>query len=316
MPPTIPSRLSLLRFRSLRLLQLIAKHGSVRKAADIICVTQPAASAMLIEVEQVLGFPLFERSRTGMVATPELAPLLERIQVIENELGALSEDADALLRRARRVFRIGVLPRSMQNVMPEVLANIVTRHRGIEFSLTESTSDVLLQGLAENLFDCVVGRLSRDAANPGGDRQAFAWETLYDEGMCLVAGRRHFLAKHKQLTLSDTLGCEWVLPPKGSATRNLLIDEFLHAGLPPPQPRIESANFLSNLSLAEQGTLLTVSPVSAARKYAALQGICVLNLKLQMPLPPISLIWRTASPLVGGLAMLRDELLRCLASQG
>lgn len=306
----VTAHLSSLRFRNLKLIQLIIEHGSVRKAADLLCVTQPAASAMLQEVEQVLGIDLFVRSRSGMTPTAALVSLLQRLKVIENELGALGQDARAIHSRARQVYRLGVLPRSMQNYMPQVLAKIVEQHPGLELSLTEATSDVLLRELSDNRLDCVVARLTRDAVPAKGGRGTFKLEVLYEEGMYVVAGKHHPLANRKRLTLRDTLDWNWTLPPVGSVTRNLLVDEFLHSGISPPVPVIECANFFSNLSLVEQGTLLTVAPASAAHKYASLQGITILDLKLETPLPPISLIWRAGSPLEGPLAVLRDELLQ------
>ena len=284
----------------------------MRKAADVLSITQPAASAMLQEVEQVLGLDLFVRSRSGMTATPALQSLLQRLIVIENEVQALDKDAFAIRSRARYIYRLGVLPRSMQNVMPKVLATVVAQERGIEFSLSEAMSDVLLQGLAANRFDCVVARLTRDAVQTH-DSHLFEFVELYEEGMCVVAGTRHPLAGKKRLTLHDTLRWGWTLPPIGSVTRNLLVDEFLRSGLLPPAPVIESTNFFSNLSLVEQGSLLTVSPVSAARKYASLQGVSILDLKLELPLPPISLFWRAGRQLHGPLAVLKEELLKSCA---
>jgi len=305
-------RVSQLRFRSLHLLRLIDECGSVRKAAESMHVTQPAASAMLQEVERALGIELFVRSHTGMSATPALKALLRRASVIAHELDAIVDDATAQQERSREVLRLGVLPRSMQNIMPAVLADMVRQHRGLEFALTESTSDVLLHGLARGEFDAIVGRYTRDAARlPDGGR-TFRLQTLYEEGMCVVSGRAHPLAGKKKLTLADTLQYDWVLPPQGSVTRNLLIDEFLHIGLPPPAPRIQSTNFLSNLALAEQG-LLTVSPVSAARKFERLQGIRILDLPLHMPLPPISLLWHKDRPLAGPLQALQAGLAESLA---
>src|SRR5690606_4193654 len=139
--------------------------------------------------------------------------------------------------------------RSMQNYMPEVLAKIVEQHRGLEFSLTEATSDGLLRELSDNRLDCVVSRFTRETVLPQGRRGPFEFEVLYEEGMCVVAGTCHPLADRKRLTLSDTLHWDWTLPPIGSVTRNLLVDEFLHSGISPPVPVIESVSFFSNLSL-------------------------------------------------------------------
>lgn len=301
-------RISQLRFRNLRLLQLIDEHGSVRRAAEHLHVTQPAASAMLQEIEQALGIALFVRSRSGMTPTPAVRALLRRVQVIGNELGAIEAEALALATHSRELFRVGVLPRSMQNIMPGVLARVVQNNHGVEFSLTEATSDVLLEALSKGELDCVVGRLTRDVGQGSADRNLFLLEALYEEGMCIVAANGHPLAKRKKLTLLDLSDCAWVLPPPGSVTRNLLIDEFLHAGLAPPSPLIQSSSFLSNLSLVEQGGLVTVSPTSAAEKYQQFRGIKILDITLNMPLPPISLIWSQARKMQGTLQTLRDEL--------
>lgn len=301
-------RISQLRFRNLRLLQLIDEYGSVRRAAQHLHVTQPAASAMLQEIEQALGITLFVRSRSGMAPTPAVKALLHRVQVIGNELGAIEAEALALAAHSRELFRVGVLPRSMQNIMPGVLARLVQGKHGVEFSLTEATSDVLLEALSKGELDCVVGRMIRAAGRGPADRNLFQWETLYEEGMCIVTAKDHPLTKRRKLTLVDLLDCAWVLPPPGSVTRNLLIDEFLNAGLPPPSPLIQSSSFLSNLSLVEQGGLVTVSPTSAAEKYQRFRGVKILDITLNMPLSPISLIWSQARKIQGALEMLRDEL--------
>ncbi|KAA0890922.1 LysR family transcriptional regulator [Pusillimonas sp. ANT_WB101] len=301
-------RISQLRFRNLRLLQLIQECGSVRKAAERLHVTQPAASAMLREIEQALGLTLFVRSRSGMTPTPAVKTLLRRVQVIGNELSAIEAEAIALATRSRELFRVGVLPRSMQNIMPGVLARVVQQNKGVEISLTEATSDVLLDALARGELDCVVGRLTTREGRQSAGGNPFLLETLYEEGMCVVVAREHLLAKRKKLTLTDLSNCNWVLPPPGSVTRNLLVDEFLHAGLMPPSPVIQSSSFLSNLSLVEQGGLVTISPISAARKYQQFRGIKILNITLSMPLPPISLIWGQTRAMEGTLQIIRDEL--------
>lgn len=308
------ARIQSLRFKSVRLLQLIIESGSVRKAAASLHITQPAASAMLHEVEQMLGLTLFERTPTGMLPTPALHALLHRVTAIGNEVQALAHEAFVMQQRSRQVLRIGVLPRSMQNVMPGVLSQLVQRYRNLEFLLTEATSDVLLRGLANADFDVVISRLTREFAGsqqPVG--RSFEIRELYQDGMCVVAGSTHPLAQRPALSLSDTLQWDWVLPPPGSVTRNLLIDEFVRLGLIPPSPVIQSANFLSNLCLVEQGSLLTVSLLTAARKYSQLQNVRILDLKLSVPMYPISMIWRASSPLDGALRLLHDQLVQSLS---
>ena len=51
--------------RQLRAFVLIAEHRSIRAAARALCVTQPAATRSLRELEQSLGAELVRRSAKG-----------------------------------------------------------------------------------------------------------------------------------------------------------------------------------------------------------------------------------------------------------
>src|SRR6266702_1417928 len=59
-----------LKARQLALLVAIADHRSLRRAAQVIAVTQPAATRMLADLEDALGVPLFDRVAWGMQSTP------------------------------------------------------------------------------------------------------------------------------------------------------------------------------------------------------------------------------------------------------
>lgn len=305
----LSNRLSALRFRHLQLLEHIHELGSVRQAADHLYITQPAASAMLKEIEAALGIHLFNRSHRGMSATPALLNVLRRAAIIRRELQAIAADTTQQAKQQRDMLRLGVLPRSMHNVMPAVLNRILQEHKSIGFVLHEATSDVLLQGLVQNRYDCIVGRFTREVASQHWPQNQFHIEALYEEGMHIVCHRDHPLRQRQNLTLAELLKWDWVLPPPGSVTRNLLIDEFLHVGLVPPEPVIVSTSFLSNLHLVEAGRLLTVAPSSAATKYARMHPVHNLDISLQMPLPPISLMWRKDRELDGALDILRHALL-------
>ncbi|ONI93162.1 hypothetical protein A8F53_34620, partial [Burkholderia cenocepacia] len=59
--------------------------GSLHKAAEEIAISQPGATKVLREIEDILGMPLFERQPKGLVAndlgrcvTPLRAPHLQR----------------------------------------------------------------------------------------------------------------------------------------------------------------------------------------------------------------------------------------------
>lgn len=67
----------------------IAHEGSITRASDILCLSQPAVSSHIKALEDEVGFLLFERNARGMNLTSQGAMLLltaERLLAIHREL--------------------------------------------------------------------------------------------------------------------------------------------------------------------------------------------------------------------------------------
>ena len=67
---------------------------SISKAAKNLYITQPTLSVALSNLEEELGYPLFVRSRQGVIPTNEGLKIIESAQEIiikMNELQELSE---------------------------------------------------------------------------------------------------------------------------------------------------------------------------------------------------------------------------------
>ena len=55
--------------RQLQYLKLLADHGSFSRAAEAANVTQPTLSAGIRELEKILGEPVVDRARSGVLLT-------------------------------------------------------------------------------------------------------------------------------------------------------------------------------------------------------------------------------------------------------
>src|SRR6266540_3901241 len=75
----------------LHIFRLVARGGSVTRAAQELFISQPAVSAHLKALETAIGEPLFERMPRGMHLTPAGTILLEQV----NRLFALYEEIPA-----------------------------------------------------------------------------------------------------------------------------------------------------------------------------------------------------------------------------
>ena len=153
-----------LRVRHLMLVQRLSELGSMRKAAESLNVTQPAASAMLKEIESQLGITLFARSRTGVTPTDEASALLPRIRVVLNEVDALAEDLRDPMGH-RPVVRLGTVPHAYLGIL-QGLAAYCVKVGGFRLRVQEGPSPVLLEMLLAGELDALVGRLPQHRGPP------------------------------------------------------------------------------------------------------------------------------------------------------
>ncbi|GAC1532235.1 MAG: hypothetical protein NVS2B4_12050 [Ramlibacter sp.] len=143
-----------LRFRHLQLLVTLRKGGSLRAAAGVLSLTQPALSKALGEVEGAFGFPLFVRSARGLVPTPRGEIAIRGAALLLEELAHIGVEASA--EPAVTVLRIGVPPFVAQSYMPEVLARLFDIEARVRVHLEEERVPLLVQSLLDGRLDALI----------------------------------------------------------------------------------------------------------------------------------------------------------------
>lgn len=91
------------RLRHLQLLVAVADHGTLKRAAEHVGMSQPAATQAMGEFERLLESPLFERLPRGMRATaagqtvlPVVRQILQALEVSIEALAAQQAGATGL----------------------------------------------------------------------------------------------------------------------------------------------------------------------------------------------------------------------------
>jgi DNA-binding transcriptional LysR family regulator len=129
-------RVSRLELRHLRLVRAITRHGSLTRAAEELCVSQPALSRQLADLEDSLGLLLFSRTRKAMILTEagtvfhrEACALLDSVAALEEKMYQRSHAGGGTLRLAiDRVHR--------DDWLAPVLRDFRDRHANVEISAT------------------------------------------------------------------------------------------------------------------------------------------------------------------------------------
>src|SRR5277367_4608858 len=107
--------------RQLQYLKLLDEHRSFSRAADAAHVTQPTLSAGIQELERILGSPLVDRNRSGVILTAVGTEAVLRA-------GAILGQAEDLVQACRGAgqpltgrFRLGLIPTVAPFLLPAAL---------------------------------------------------------------------------------------------------------------------------------------------------------------------------------------------------
>ena len=323
-PPSAPASIGLshLKFRHLMLIRHLADHGALHQAARHLSISQPAATAMLGSLEALIGFRLFERSHRGVVPTERAGPVLERATTLLNEFDDFRKTLDRVGRDRRRVLRIGVVPQAFDTFLPAAIQHFHAIGDCM-VRIQEASALQLVSLLASGRLDCVVGRLAIDRSAADEDTieresTGLTFVRLYEEEVCIVAGRRARVSEAKQLTIRAFVDVDWVLQRPDSSVRIALNDAFLRNGLQPPEPAIETGTYNQCLALVGESTLFTVAPRRVAQMRARPGSVRIVELVSPIGSMQVGFIHRHSSREDGAVALLRDCLLKVVgeAAQG
>jgi DNA-binding transcriptional LysR family regulator len=280
------SAVTQLRIRHLKLLEALVGAGSLHKAAKSLHLSQPAASAMLKEVERALGTTLFERTRRGVVPNAHGGVAVARVRTILGELAMLSQELEAA--RPTQILRFGTLTHALYGVLQRVLPEFLARTH-CRIDLYESSLANLSKLLEADALDCMLGRLPTGSIDPLLKR-GFFYEPLYDFDMCVLAAASHPLAKRRKVSWADLAKFPWILPREGANSRYTLLSTFASAGLPEPNIRAETTSFAVSLQLLSVMEWLTVAPRDAGLDQQRLGLARVLPVRLPKLLTPVAFI--------------------------
>jgi len=110
-----------LRLRYIEIFHAVMQAGSVKGAADILHITQPAASRLLQQAEQSVGVMLFERVRGRLVPTREAERLFPEVELLYQQLDSVRRAAANLGSGSDSVLRLLCVPALSLQFLPSAL---------------------------------------------------------------------------------------------------------------------------------------------------------------------------------------------------
>lgn len=306
------NRLRHLRLRHLELLDLVVEEGSLSAVAQRLCLTQPAVTSMLRELETAVGTPLVDRGRHGAALTDKGRLLLERFRHARHVL----EGVEPLLDSAPALdhVRIGAVQQSMLWLIPRAYALLRSRGLPLRLDVQELTVPECIRGVLDGRLDCAITRV--DASYLQAEEFAsLELAPLARVPLRVVCHPEDAMAGAARVDLAALARAEWVIHPRGSQVRAAFEQAFLHAGLTPPRPMVESLSFYSNFHLIVANRLVTLAPETAVRRYADMGMIHALDFPWPVGLSPLTFVC-TRQGARQAVGRLRDACLEVVRGMG
>ncbi len=303
MIPSASALHSRLKMQHLRLLVAIEARGSLRQAAEALTLSQPAVSKMLQDMEDLLGVALFERHARGLRATRFGGAATRYARLVFAGMAGLRDELVALEAGKIGRVRVGAVMAPTPGLLADVIRDLDRDHPQLEIAVQVDTSNILMPLLEHDQLDLVLGRVPE-----GWDGSNLEFEQLGDEGLAIVVGPEHPLARRRKLQLAELTRYRWIMQPRPSPMRALIDRSFEDAGVAPPPSTIETAAVLMTTSLLLDSELIAVLPESVAAYYAQLGALAVLPLPLPLKLGPYGLVTRRGRPVTASMSLVIDTL--------
>lgn len=140
--------------RQLRGFLAVAEHGSFSRAAAALSLTQPALSATIRDLEELLDAALLDRSTHHVALTPAGAALQPQAAWLVNGFNQGVDDMHRALGSQSRSLRVAALPSTMHLL---ALAQWHKRHPDVNLTVLDPLNDDLVRALHTGEVDIALG---------------------------------------------------------------------------------------------------------------------------------------------------------------
>ncbi len=281
-----------LKLRHLQLLEAFARSSTLQDAAASIGISQPAASKLLHDLEDMIGVPLLEQVGRKVRYNTFGSILTERATAILKELDRARDSINAVLDGHSGRVSIGAIDGPAVDYVTQALIILQAEYPQIDLEISTGSSASLFRELKSGTIDIMIGRPDEDMSP-----SAYEYDPIGREPMVLAARCDHPLAQGGPHALATLLHYPWILQRRGGRSRLRLEQLFRDAHLSLPRFVIGSDSLVITLSYIAQTDALTILSEPVARHQASFGQIAFIPNGLDLSISTYGLILSRERPL-------------------
>lgn len=202
----------------------IARSGSFRKASALLGRSQPSLTRLILQLEEEIGFEVFDRSPTGAQLTEHGARVHARALSVLAELARMEDEVSQLRESRRGTVRLAVSPAGGTSLLPKALRQFRKHWPQVNVDALDTLYPESMNMLRNGQLEMVVGPTPEQFSDP-----ALLVEKLSKLKIVLVTHRGNPLRSARQLT--ELAQAVWFVhgPDLGPSTLFASKNPFLNA---------------------------------------------------------------------------------------
>jgi DNA-binding transcriptional LysR family regulator len=241
--------------RQVEAFRAVMMLGSMTRAAELLEISQPAVSRLIMDLQLAVGFQLFTRRRHGTVPTEDARRLQSEVDRLFMGLDELNRRAHAIRNVEMGELRIAAPSLYGNSLLPQIIAAFLAKYPGIQIALEICPHQQVIEWLASHR--CDIGLTSLPAYSAELTIDKLAARSI----LCVMPADSPLTAK-PIIDVTDLAGVNFVSFPPDAAIRFQIDTIFDRAGVQ-RELRVEAGTHeaVCNLVAAGVGVSL-ISPFS------------------------------------------------------
>jgi DNA-binding transcriptional LysR family regulator len=184
--------------RHLRYFIAVAEAENVSRAALKLHVSQPGISRQIRDLEDEIGFQLFERGAKSVKLTEAGKTFLAEARAVLQRADDAVKTARAVAGQTRAELHVGYAPSPTARLLPQTLRTFQAALPDVRVKLHDLSTEEMLAGLREGKLQIAFIVRPTPAMLRG-----LHFEELARDALCLALAPKHPLARRRVVTLAE-----------------------------------------------------------------------------------------------------------------
>jgi len=297
----------------LRYVVTLAREKHFGRAAERCHVSQPTLSVAVKKLEEELGIPLFERSKSNIRVTETGQRIIEQAQRVLDQVGQIRDMAQDGKNQLNCPLKVGAIYTIGPYLFPHLLPQLRRAAPEMALYIEEDYTASLRQKLRHSELDAIIIALPFDEPE-------VVTLPLYDEPFVVLLPANHPLTREDRLTPEQLAREQLLLLGPGHCFRDQVLESC-----PPLVAAVTRQSTTDKPALVTEGSSLetirhmvasglgiTVLPLSAATAMQYNEDILAVRpFAAPVPYRTVALAWRVTFPRPKAIDMLSLAASQC-----